>query len=216
MPGPGRMLRRSVSCTGAGWWTSGARRRQTVWWDMWWVWGVKDIGQTVSIKDSWIQQTNKNAIGNDIGLTGVWTHARDNTDVIWFANVRTCVNGNQQESRGGDAIEFYAGVCPRVYNGAYCDRPSSTNLKFICEGLIWFYWLKWPSGKAHCTVFSSFFLVGFGLIACNKPDLTWAWEQVPFQALPCLKSPQKSPLESPSKSTLNTFLKFPWSIPQPL
>merc|ERR1711971_410646 len=59
--------------------------------------------------------------GNDIGHTGVWTHARDNTDVTWFPRIQTCSSGHEQYSLGGDALQFYIGW-PRIVNGAYCDR----------------------------------------------------------------------------------------------
>ena len=75
--------------------------------------------------------------GNDIGLTGVWTHAQDNTDVTWFPNVRTCSGADpQQISHGGDALTFYIG-CQRINNGAYCDPESTSQHLFICEGLLW-------------------------------------------------------------------------------
>merc|ERR1712029_921473 len=61
--------------------------------------------------------------GNDIGHTGVWTHARDNTDVTWFPRIQTCSSGHEQYSVGGDALQFYIGR-PRIVNGAYCDRES--------------------------------------------------------------------------------------------
>ena len=73
--------------------------------------------------------------GNDIEHTGVWTHALDNTDVTWFPSVRTCSANNEQYSVGGDALKIYIG-CSRIYNGAYCDPPSSEGTYFICEGLL--------------------------------------------------------------------------------
>ena len=69
-------------------------------------------------------------LGNDIGLTGVWTHALDNTDVTWFPRIQTCSQHNAQYSGGGDALLFYIG-CPRIHNGAYCDGQSSESLVFI-------------------------------------------------------------------------------------
>ena len=79
-------------------------------------------------------------LGNDIGHTGVWTHARDNTDVTWFSNVRTCSCDPEQTTEGGDVLVFYIG-CRRIMdgsycNGAYCDRYYSVYQSFICEGLI--------------------------------------------------------------------------------
>ena len=139
-PSPGLRPRMSVSCTEAGWWTSEVRGRQTVSWDMAWVWECAAfIGLMVKCYEMHsIFRCYHQCSGNDITNSGVWTHARDDSEVTWFPRVQTCSGSHEQYSDGGDAFQIYIG-CPRIFNGAYCDRDHTYTYEsstFICEGII--------------------------------------------------------------------------------
>ena len=71
-----------------------------------------------------------------VTVSGVWTHAKDDSDVTWFPRIQTCSANHEQYSGGGDILHFYIG-CPRLHNGAYCDSfATETHHRFICKGII--------------------------------------------------------------------------------
>ena len=75
--------------------------------------------------------------GNDIGGSGVWTHAYDNSDISFFPpRVRCACNDNQVGcSAGGEAFVIYIGHDVQ-YRGNYCDMMSSAGHYFICEATV--------------------------------------------------------------------------------
>ena len=76
--------------------------------------------------------------GNDVADSGVWTHARDNSEVSFFSPKTRCACTDSQISCSvnGNAYMLYIGDNLQ-YRGNYCDTPSSKNLYFICEAAIW-------------------------------------------------------------------------------
>ena len=73
---------------------------------------------------------------NDVDGTGVWTHAYDGTDVSFFAPRIRCGCTHCTNSDSGDAFILHLGADQAIYRGNYCDSPSSTGWKFICEAII--------------------------------------------------------------------------------
>ena len=75
--------------------------------------------------------------GNDVADSGVWTHARDNTEVSFFPpKVRChCYDGQPSCGGNGNAFMLYIGA-DLQYRGNYCDQKSSSERNFICEAQI--------------------------------------------------------------------------------
>ena len=66
--------------------------------------------------------------GNDLENTWVWTHAYDNSDVIFFPPKISCGCYGESSlycSAKGDAFEFYISDTDKQARGVYCDAPSS-------------------------------------------------------------------------------------------
>ena len=72
--------------------------------------------------------------GNDVDVTGVWTHAYDNSDVTYFTPTITCCNDHVCR-HGGDALLVNVGGEKHV-KGSYCDYDTSSLRRFICEAII--------------------------------------------------------------------------------
>ena len=68
-------------------------------------------------------------------VDGVWSHATDGTDVSFFPPRIAC--GETSNSNKGDGFLFNLGdgKYPEV-KGNYCDNPSGSPWKFICEAII--------------------------------------------------------------------------------
>jgi len=86
-------------------------------------------GNTLGLSNTWFWTD-----ANDQASKGVWVHATDNKDVIWFNPRMTCHSDNYN-SAAGDAMLMSIST-DKHYNGAWCDNPSSSKRNFICEGLI--------------------------------------------------------------------------------
>ena len=74
---------------------------------------------------------------NDVANTGVWTHAYDDSEVLFFPPRVTCVCSDSQSgcSNGGDAYILKI-EDDRHNRGTYCDQLTSYAFKFICEAVI--------------------------------------------------------------------------------
>ena len=73
--------------------------------------------------------------GNDVANSGVWTHARDNSDVSFFPPRVYCKCGDSYNSCNGDAFMLYIGNT-KSSRGNYCDYSSTIAKHFICEAAI--------------------------------------------------------------------------------
>ena len=75
--------------------------------------------------------------GNDVANSGVWTHARDNSEMSFFSPKTRCACTDNQIScsANGNAFLLYIGN-DLQYRGNYCDFASSSNRHFICEALL--------------------------------------------------------------------------------
>ena len=68
---------------------------------------------------------------------GVWAHAYDDSEVTWFSPKFTCECSGDGDMclAGGNAIRLDI-TSNSHYTGAWCDRPNTDKLHFICEGMI--------------------------------------------------------------------------------
>ena len=76
--------------------------------------------------------------GNDVANSGVWTHARDNSEVSFFSpKVRCNCQIQDQVSCSGEGNAFVLYIGDNLqYRGNYCDTESSGSHIFICEAWI--------------------------------------------------------------------------------
>ena len=76
--------------------------------------------------------------GNDVADSGVWTHARDNSEMSFFPPKIRCNcqwQGQESCSANGNAFILYIGDNLQ-YRGNYCDNPISKEHNLICEAPI--------------------------------------------------------------------------------
>ena len=73
---------------------------------------------------------------NDVGNTGVWTHAFDDSAVSFYPPRVLChCTDNQPGCSNGGDVYILSFENDRHVRGNYCDRSSSQASKFICEAL---------------------------------------------------------------------------------
>jgi len=89
-------------------------------------------GNTLGLSNTWFWTD-----ANDQASKGVWVHATDNKDLVWFNPRMTCGvgGGDYYNSDAGDAMLMSISTNKNT-NGAWCDHSSSNKFVFICEGLI--------------------------------------------------------------------------------
>ena len=75
--------------------------------------------------------------GNDVANSGVWTHARDNSEVSFFSPKLMCGCNTIQISCSNNGNAFILNIGNDLqYRGNYCDEISSRERNFICEASI--------------------------------------------------------------------------------
>ena len=75
--------------------------------------------------------------GNDVANSGVWTHARDNSEVSFFSPKVRCGCNTIQISCSNNGNAFILNIGNDLqYRGNYCDEISSRERNFICEASI--------------------------------------------------------------------------------
>ena len=73
--------------------------------------------------------------GNDVANSGVWTHARDDSDMLFFPPRVQCTCSDDEHSCSGDAFMLNM-LEDKRRRGNYCDYSTNSARHFICEAVI--------------------------------------------------------------------------------